>query len=69
MSNYNEKYNKDDVFIRSMIVCLLAELNKKMYIYNRLDDGSVQKVVISCLYSITVQDMLLRDDFYYDSLE
>ena len=31
---YNEKFNKDDVFIRSMIVCLLAEMNKKLYIYN-----------------------------------
>ena len=69
MSNYNEKYNKDDVFIRSMIVCLLAELNKKMYIYNRLDDGSVQKVDIPCLYSITGQERLLREEFYYDALE
>ena len=31
MSDYNQKYNKDDVFIRSMIVCLLAELNKKKH--------------------------------------
>lgn len=69
MSNYNEKYNKDDVFIRSMIVCLLAEMNKKMYIYNRLDDGSVQKVDIPCLYSITGQERLLREEFYYDALE
>ena len=69
MSEYNQKYNKDDVFIRSMIVCLLAELNKKMYIYNRLDDGSVQKVDIPCLYSITGQERLLRDEFYYDALE
>lgn len=71
MSNYNEKYNKDDVFIRSMIVCLLAELNKKMYIYNRLDDGSVQKITIPCLYSITGgnSERFLRDEFYYDALE
>ena len=32
MSDYNQKYNKDDVFIRSMIVCLLAEMNKKFTI-------------------------------------
>ena len=69
MSNYNEKYNKDDVFIRSMIICLLAELNKKMYIYNRLDDGSVQKVTIPCLYSITGQERMLKDEFYYNALE
>ena len=69
MSDYNQKYNKDDVFIRSMIVCLLAELNKKMYIYNRLDDGSVQKVDIPCLYSITGGERFLKDEFYYDALE
>ena len=69
MSDYNQKYNKDDVFIRSMIVCLLAELNKKIYIYNRLDDGSVQKVDIPCLYSITGQERFLKDEFYYDALE
>ena len=69
MSDYNQKYNKDDVFIRSMIVCLLAEMNKKMYIYNRLDDGSVQKVDIPCLYSITGGERFLKDEFYYDALQ
>ena len=71
MSEYNQKYNKDDVFIRSMIVCLLAELNKKMYIYNRLDDGSVQKIDIPCIYSITGgnSERFLKDEFYYDALE
>lgn len=69
MSDYNQKYNKDDVFIRSMIVCLLAEMNKKMYIYNRLEDNSVQKVNIPCLYSITGQERFLKDEFYYDALQ
>ena len=69
MSDYNQKYNKDDVFIRNMIVCLLAEMNKKMYIYNRLDDGSVQKVDIPCLYSITGGERFLKDEFYYDALK
>lgn len=69
MSNYNQKYNKDDVFTRSMIVCLLAELNKKICIYNRMDDGSVQKIHVPCLYSITGGERFLRDEFYYDALE
>lgn len=69
MSDYNQKFNKDDVFIRSMVVCLLAEMNKKMYIYNRLDDGSVQKINVPCLYSITGQERFLKDEFYYDALE
>ena len=68
MSDYNQKYNKDDVFIRSMIVCLLAEMNKKMYIYNRID-GKPQKVPVPCLYSITGQERFLKDEFYYDALE
>ena len=46
MNNFNQKYNKDDVFIRSMIVSLLAEMNKKIYYYNREDDGSVTKITV-----------------------
>ena len=69
MNNYNEKYNKDDVFIRSMIICFLTELNKKIYIYNRLSDGSVQKINIPCLYSISGQERMLKDEFYYNALE
>ena len=69
MNNYNQKYNKDDVFIRNMIVCLLAEMNKKIYYYNREDDGSVTKINVPCLYSITGSERFLRDEFYYDALE
>mgnify|MGYP004446454325 CR=1 FL=1 len=68
MSDYNQKYNKDDVYIRSMIVCLLAELNKKMYYYNRID-GELEKVSVPCLYAITGGERFLRDEFYYDALE
>ena len=69
MNNYNQKYNKDDVFIRSMIVCLLAEMNKKIYYYNREDNGTVTKITVPCLYSITGSERFLRDEFYYDALE
>ena len=69
MNQYNQKYNKDDVFIRSMIVSLLAEMNKKIYYYNREDDGSVSKISVPCLYSITGSERFLRDEFYYDALE
>lgn len=69
MANYNNKFNKDDVFLRSMIVALLAELNKKMYFYNLLDDGTVKKIDVPCLYSITGGERFLRDEFYYDSLK
>ena len=69
MNEYNQKYNKDDVFIRSMIVALLAEMSKKIYYYNREDDGSVTKISVPCLYSITGGERFLRDEFYYDALE
>lgn len=69
MNNYNQKYNKDDVFLRSMIVSLLAELNKKIYYYNRIDNDTLEKVNVPCLYSITGGERFLRDEFYYDALE
>jgi hypothetical protein len=69
MSDYNQKYNKDDVFIRNMIVCLLAELNKKIYYYNRIDNDTVEKVDVPCLYSITGAERFLKDEFYYDALK
>ena len=69
MNNFNQKYNKDDVFVRNMIVSLLAEMNKKIYYYNREDDGTVSKIDVPCLYSITGSERFLRDEFYYDALE
>ena len=69
MNEYNQKYNKDDVFIRNMIVSLLAEMNKKIYYYNREDNGTVTKITVPCLYSITGSERFLRDEFYYDALE
>ena len=69
MSDYNQKYNKDDVFTRSMIICFLAELNKKLYFYNRIDTDTIEKVDVPCLYGITGGERFLRDEFYYDALD
>lgn len=69
MSDYNQKYNKDDVFLRSMIIALLAELNKKIYYYNRIDNDTIERVDVPCLYAITGGERFLRDEFYYDALE
>lgn len=70
MGAFNNKYNKDDVYIRNMIVCLLAELNKKIYYYNRLDNDTLEKVSVPCLYYITGgnSERFLKDEFYYDAL-
>ena len=68
MANYNNKFNNDDVFLRRMIVALLAELNKKIYYYNLLDNDKIKKIDVPCLYSITGGERFLRDEFYYDAL-
>jgi hypothetical protein len=68
MNEYNNKFNKDDVFIRNMIVCFLAELNKKIYYYNRIDNDKLNKVNVPCLYSITGQERFLKDEFFYDPI-
>ena len=69
MSDYGEKYNFDDVFTRSMIISFLAELNKKIYYYDRLDKNIVKKIDVPCLYSITGSERFLRDEFVYDALK
>lgn len=69
MSDFNQKYNYEDVFIRNIIISFLAELSKKIYYYNRLDDNKVEKVEVPCLYSITGGERFLRDEFYYDALK
>lgn len=69
MNEYNQKYNKDDVFTRHMIICLLAELNKKIYYYNRLENETIEKVSVPCLYQITGSERFLREEFFYDALQ
>lgn len=68
MNEYNNKFNKDDVFIRNMIVCFLSELNKKIYYYNRVDNDKVNKINVPCMYSITGQERFLKDEFFYDPI-
>jgi hypothetical protein len=68
MNEYNNKFNKDDVFIRNMIVCFLSELSKKIYYYNRIDNNKLNKVTVPCMYSITGQERFLKDEFFYDPI-
>ena len=69
MSDFNQKYNYEDVFTRNMIISFLAELNKKIYFYNRLDDNKVEKINVPCLYVITGAERFLKEEFYYDALK
>jgi len=68
MSEFNQTYNYDSVFIRNLIVGFLAELNKKLVIYNQLDDGEIEAVDIPCIFSITGQERFLKDEFLYDAI-
>lgn len=68
MNEYNNKFNKDDVFIRNMIVCFLTELNKRIYYYNRVDNDTLNKINVPCLYSISGQERMLKDEFFYDPI-
>lgn len=68
MNEYNNKFNKDDVIIRNMIVCFLDELGKRIYYYNRTDNDTVKKITVPVLYSITGQERFLKDEFFYDPI-
>lgn len=69
MNQYNQHYNKENVFIRNMVVALLAELNKKLCIYNQLDNNTTERVNIPCMYSITGGERFLQDEFVYGAIE
>ena len=68
MSKFNQTYNYDYVFLRNIIVGFLAELNKKLVIYNQLDDGTTETVDVPCIFSITGQERFLMDEFFYDAI-
>jgi hypothetical protein len=68
MNQYNQKYNKDNSFLRYIIVGTLAEMNKKICYYNRLDNDTLERVDVPCLFSTTGQERFLADEFVYDAI-
>lgn len=68
MSQYNNEFNKDNVVLRYIIVATLAELSKKIFFYNQIDEDTVQKHNVPFLYSITGDECFLQDNFVYDAL-
>jgi hypothetical protein len=68
MSAYNAEFNTDDVYLRYIIIALLAELRNKIYYYNYVDGNKV-KVEVPFYYSVTGQERFLLDKFLFDALD
>lgn len=68
INTYNQSYNYDNSVLRYIIVSLLAELNDKVFIYQRTDNETLEKVSVPFMYSVTGSERFLKDEFLYDSL-
>jgi hypothetical protein len=63
MSGFLEKYNTDDVFLRSLITAFLKSLNDKIT-YNQINDQQqLLQVYIPFFYSMTGDEPFLQDFF------
>lgn len=68
MSAYNAEFNNDDVYLRYIIIALLAELREKIYYYNYIDGNRV-KVEVPFYYSVVGQERFLLDKFLFDAID
>ena len=67
MSAYNQEFNKDNTILRYLVVSMLAELSKKVYYYNQVDEDTLQKVEVPFYYSISGNERFLLDNFMFDA--
>jgi hypothetical protein len=63
MSGFLEKYNTDDVFLRSLITALLRSLNDKLTYTQINDQQQILEVFIPFFYSMTGDESFLQDFF------
>jgi len=68
VSAYNAEFNTDDVYLRYIVIALLAELRNKVYFYNYVD-GSKVKIEVPFYYSVTGQERFLLDKFLFEALD
>lgn len=66
MASYNLKFNKDDSVIRHILIGLVADLNKKIYLMNQIDNDTRDKVDIPFYYSFSGDEDVLYDYFLLD---
>lgn len=69
MGAYNIEKNNDNVVLRYVIVATLAELRKKIFYYNKIDQDTLHRINVPFYYSVTGGERLLLDDFLYDAEE
>tara|TARA_R110000822_G_scaffold183583_2_gene322999 strand:+ start:259 stop:1215 length:957 start_codon:yes stop_codon:yes gene_type:complete len=67
MSAYNQEFNKDNTILRYLTVGMLAELSKKVYYYNQIDEDTVKKIEVPFFYSISGNERFLLDNFMFDA--
>lgn len=66
MSSYNLRFNYDDSVIRHIMIGLVADLNKKIYLTNQIDNETRDKIDIPFYYSFTGDEDVLYDYFLLD---
>lgn len=67
MSAYNQEFNKDNTILRYLVVSMLAELSKKVYYYNQVDEDTLQKIEVPFYYSVSGNERFLLDNFMFDA--
>ena len=67
MSAYNQEFNKDNTILRYLVVGMLAELSKKVYYYNQVDEDTLKKIEVPFFYSISGNERFLLDNFMFDA--
>lgn len=65
MSGFLEKFNTDDVFLRSLIIGMLRTLNEKLTYTQVNDQQQVLEVFVPFLYSMTGDESFLQDFFLH----
>ncbi len=67
MSAYNQEFNKDNTILRYLVVGMLAELSKKVYYYNQVDEDTLKKIEVPFFYSVSGNERFLLDNFMFDA--
>ena len=65
MSGFLEKYNTDEVFLRSLIASLLRSFNEKLRYRQINDQQQVLEVFVPFFYSLTGDEPFLQDFFIH----
>jgi hypothetical protein len=68
MATYNLKYNKDDSVIRHVIVGLLADLNKKLSIWQQVNNDQRVLIDVPFYYAVSGDENFLRDNFLFSTI-